>query len=271
MGTEYWSCSKFADWLRGTPKPMSGTIEEWNAWEKSARKKRVRYWLAEDGLDYLENFIYWPKNTYNRIRNYFTNRWINKTHALTSHLERGVWHDYDMRLLHAAFDALVDFVEVEQALMNFACASDEDKKSMLPHFKGNRSAKVGLDYLEWATSLKNDEEWFSKDDPEFGKPTSQALAAQQTLDLYRWWKEKRPNRPDPFEASGWSDYCDKMEKEAIARGEDGCMAVLHSKTPEEREISSKISAICSKMEQEQEDEDTEMLILLVKIRKNLWT
>jgi hypothetical protein len=29
----YWSCSKFADWLRGMPKLEAGTIEEWNAWK----------------------------------------------------------------------------------------------------------------------------------------------------------------------------------------------------------------------------------------------
>lgn len=48
MKYEYWSCSKFADCLRGTPKIHSGTAEEWNGWEKTAKVKKERYWLAEE-------------------------------------------------------------------------------------------------------------------------------------------------------------------------------------------------------------------------------
>lgn len=41
MRRDYWSCTKFADWLRGTPKLKAGTVEEWNAWEKVARTKNL--------------------------------------------------------------------------------------------------------------------------------------------------------------------------------------------------------------------------------------
>lgn len=27
---KYWSCTKFADWIRGTPKLLAGTAEQWN-------------------------------------------------------------------------------------------------------------------------------------------------------------------------------------------------------------------------------------------------
>jgi len=48
----------------------------------------------------------------------------------------------------------------------------------------------------WSCSKFSD--WVDKKDPHFGKPTSQALAAQETLALYTWWKEERPKRLDPF-------------------------------------------------------------------------
>lgn len=37
-----------------------------------------------------------------------------------------------------------------------------------------------------------DEDWRDKGSPEFDQPTSQALAAQEVLFLYTWWKHERP-------------------------------------------------------------------------------
>src|ERR1700733_15231698 len=113
----YWSCSKVADLIRGTPKPSGETSEGWRAWRKEAKKKKIRYWLAEDGLDYLENFLYPPFNLYENICHYVNNRWVHKTHALTSNLKRGQWHEFEERLLHSAFDELVNFVEIDEAWM----------------------------------------------------------------------------------------------------------------------------------------------------------
>lgn len=57
MGSNYWSCTRFADWVRGTPKIPAGTEKEWRAWENIAKKKKVRYWLAEEGLDHLQKSL----------------------------------------------------------------------------------------------------------------------------------------------------------------------------------------------------------------------
>ncbi|MBA2656611.1 MAG: hypothetical protein H0U70_06445 [Tatlockia sp.] len=54
----YWSCTKLADWIRGAPTLISGTSEEWRSWEKSAKVKRLRFWLAETGLDSLQNTLF---------------------------------------------------------------------------------------------------------------------------------------------------------------------------------------------------------------------
>jgi len=252
---------------------MSGTSKEWNAWHKAARVKKVRYWLAEGGLDYLQDFINWPMDRINDLRYYINNRWITKTHALTSTLEQGKWHDFDNRLLHAAFDELIDFVEIDQAWMNVVFSEEERKKFKTPWYRtlfrirSWRCPEAGLAYLEWAAGLKADEEWVDKNDPEFGKPTAQAKAAQETMALYKWWKEERPKRPDPMDASGLSDYYEERRNVAQASGDDSwdCFSENESETDQER--SRKIRDLCHKMEQEQEDEDTEMLIRLVKLRK----
>ena len=48
----YWTCSPFADWIRGTTKLKCGTGKEWAEWEKSAKAQYpIRWWIAEEGLD----------------------------------------------------------------------------------------------------------------------------------------------------------------------------------------------------------------------------
>lgn len=271
MRFDYWSCSKFADWVRGTPKPHAATSEGWNAWNKTAKTKKIRYWLAEEGLDILEGIVFWPLNCIRAIRYYFNNRWISKTHALTSNLKQGQWYDFDTRLLHSLFDELVNFVEIEAAWMHVVCDEEESKKYKTPWIRRYlrfglwRCPEAGLAYLEWASSLKYDD----CDGPRYGQPTPQALAAQETKALYKWWKEERPTRPDPMDASGWSDYCEEKSKEAEARDDD--MWIGCSRDSSDMERSSKISEILHRMEEEQDEEDTAMLIRLIKIRHHLWT
>lgn len=112
---KHWSDSKFADWLRGTKRIESGTIEEWNVW---AKQKPIRYWLAEDGLDYIQCILCFPITIVRKRKYYFINRWVNKTHALTSTLKRGKWHDLDERILYCLFNELVNFIEIDLANKN---------------------------------------------------------------------------------------------------------------------------------------------------------
>jgi hypothetical protein len=273
MRSHYWSCTKFADWLRGTPKINSGTTEQWYDWEKIAQKKKIRYWLAEKGLDYLQNFLNWPRNRIQGFCRYIDNRWISRSHALTSNLKRGHWYEFETRLLHSAFDELVNFVEVEQAWLYVICSEEEGKKYRTSVFRRLflmrlwRCPDAGLSYLEWAAGLTYDEDWYDREDPRFGQPTTQALAAKETFTLYHWWKELRPNRPDPMDASGLSEYYKKK------RDHDDSFLFDFNKdeSEEDKQNFCRMSDSCHKMEQEQEDEDTAMLVRLVKLRKHLWT
>lgn len=256
--------------------PSAATAEEWRAWEKKAKVKKVRYWLAEKGLDNLQNFVCWPINRLNDVRFYIHNRWVFKYHALTSNLKRGGWYEFDTRLLHAIFDELVNFVEIEQAWMLVVFSDEEREKYKTPwyrtlfHIGVWRCPEAGLAYLDWAAGLKNDEDWLDKNNPSFGQPTSQALAAQEILDLYKWWKEERPKRLDPSEASGWNGYCDEKRKMTEDDGADIFWDNFIT-NEEDKEHSRNILDNLHKMEKEQEEEDTAMLIRLIKIRQSLWT
>jgi hypothetical protein len=188
MRNNYWSCSKFADWIRKTKKPKSASAKEWAAWHLTAETSHpVRYWIADEGLDHLQNFVFWIPDRLHNVECYIDNRFISKTHALVAHksnLKRGLWRDADFRMLPCLFDTLVDFVEGELALM--ACYNKNYKISFwykLP-FIHWRSREAGIENLKWQMSLIKDEDnGYNKDDPEYGTSTQQAINAKEILDL----------------------------------------------------------------------------------------
>lgn len=277
MKSNYWSCSKFADRIRGIPKLEAGTAEEWAAWKKAAKQKKFRYWLAEEGLDHLQSLICWPSNRIRDLRFYIQNRWVSKSHALTSTLKRGHWYDFDTRLLHAVFDELINFVEIELAWAYVVFSKEERQKYKTPWYRtlcriGSwRRPEAGMAYLKWASELKVDEEWIAKSDPRFGQPTQQALAAQEIFALYQWWKKERPSRPDPGETSGWHSYCDKNRNTTDDQDDDQLLAIFSTNNEEDKRLRGKLMNKYHQLEQAQKEEDTVMLIRLIKIRQNLWT
>lgn len=277
MRSNYWSCTKFADWLRGTSKPEYASSKEWSQWKKEAKANhRFRFWLAEEGLDDVQNFLMWPIDKIYNIKYWFNNRFITKTHTLTSNLKRGQWYDFETRMLHGMFDELVNFVEIERAWNHVAWDKKARKKYSTPwyatgwwRFRVWRSAEAGIAYLNWASKLVFDEDYGTKPGDElYGKPTPQAETAIETLVLYYWWKDVRPARVDPHDASGWSDLCDRRRANL---SEDDEWWMMEEKTDEEKEETRNSLEICDRLELEYTTEDEEMMIRLIKIRQGLWT
>lgn len=131
-----------------------------------------------------------------------------------------------------------------------------------------RCPQAGLDNLDWQSKLVYDEDWMDSEDPYFGKPTPQAIKAQEILALYKWWTEVYRNRPDPMDASGWSEYCKRCREE---HG-DGINTMLKQpKDPELREFGDKALKSCHEIEAAYEAEDEEMMVRLIKVRNGLWT
>ena len=278
----YWSNTKFAEWVRGMAKPHALTSQGWKQWNHEAKKKYpVRYWIAEDALDWLQDFVTWPIRKIYDVKYYINNRWITRTHALTAHprdIRPGDWCDVGSRFLFCLFNELVDFVEIEQAWHYVIWNSEEQKKYQTPWWAKGwfrirtwRSAEAGMAYLGWASELRVDE-----NDPA-SEYTQQAISAQEIISLYHWWIDIRPLRSDPMDASGWSAWCEErrliQQARAKAAGEehDDLDWLSGNETATERAKTTSILEISNQIEADHEAEDEEMMIRLIRIRSSLWT
>lgn len=273
MRTNYWSCSDFANWIRGSIQPEVESSEGWRTWKEMAQSKHpIRYWIAEEGLDYVQDFIMWPVDKLYDLKYWINNRYITRTHALTSNLKKGQWHEMDTRILHCLFDELVNYVEIEVASANFRWDEESRKKYNVPfwstgwfRWRTYRNVEAAMDHFEWASNLRWSTNEMSEDNPEIGKMTPQAKAAIEVRELYNWWKNVYPNRPDPYEVSGWSAYCESRRGDLLGFLDDT------GETEDDRKNVEKMLDIVNKLEQKYEREDERMMIRLIKIRHSLWT
>jgi hypothetical protein len=275
--SHYWSCSKFADWIRGTPKLGAGTSEQWDEWYRKAEgHSRIRYWLAEEGLDYVSNVVYFIPDKLYDLKYYINNRFVTRTNALTAHprdISPGSWCDVGNRFLPCLFNELVDFVEIELAWWHIAWNSEERAKYKAPWWSSGwfrwrtwRCPQAGLDNLEWQRNLRWTEDEVGADHAELNKLTPQAIKAQEILDLYTWWTVAYRNRPDPYEASGWTAICEEQREANGGRISWG--------TPKDPALKKKNNAahkLLQKIEADYEKEDEAMMIRLIKVRHGLWT
>jgi len=282
MRYSYWTNSTFADWIRGTEKPGAQTSKGWRQWKKAAKSSNpIRYWIAEEGLRYLQNAWYYIPDRLNDVRYYINNRWVSKSHALTAHprdIKPGQWCDVGNRFLPCLFNQLVDFVEIEQAWHHVLWDSEAKTKFKTPWWRSGwlrwrtwRCPEAGIEYLNWASSLTMEGSMgVSPSDPKYGAPTYQALAAREILALYKWWTEVRPNRPDPYDASGWSEICSRKRKNDD--DDDDVLGIFDEDQSEHEKLDSrKALNIANQMEKAYDKEDEEMMIRLIKIRDSLWT
>lgn len=278
--SRYWSCTPFADWLRGTKKLSAGTGEEWDNWNTAAQSMHsFRYWLAEDVLGYIQDFVTAPVRGIYAVKYYVNNRWVTRTNSLTAHprdIKPGQWQDVGNRFLPCLFNELVDFVEIESAWSHIAWGNKEDRAKYSAPFWATgwwrwrtwRCTQAGLDHLDWAMTLTVGKDWgVEEDHKDYGKPTSQAERAKEIKELYTWWTVTYPNRPDPYDASGWTEYCEASRK---ANG-DKLSWMSSDKTPELKKQSDKAHKLLQKIEAAYEKEDEQMMIRLIKARNSLWT
>lgn len=115
--------------------------------------------------------------------NYVCNLVFRKYHLVDTKLPRGHWHDTDTRLLHAAFELLVDFVEVECAHMYKISFPDES-------VKGLSQGDIGKTYLLYESTSEI---------PEEQQHLEQCmLYNKEVAALYDWWKT-RDQRVNPYD------------------------------------------------------------------------
>lgn len=276
MRNHYWTIGPFADWLRGTPSPGALTGRGWREWrEKAESAHPVRYWLAEEGLYYLQRFFYYIPDQLYGLKYYINNRWVTRTHALTAHardIKPGEWRDVGNRFLPCLFNELVDYVEVELAWWQIAWSDKEKRAKYNAPFWATgwfrwrtwRCVQAGLDNLAWQMTCDN-RDYTPEDDPTHGELTAQAHNAREILALYTWWTQVYHNRTDPHDAGGWSAYCEQRRQTGKH------LLDFEDRTPEEAEISRKALDATQAIEDQYIQEDEEMMIRLIRIRRSLWT
>lgn len=268
----YWTCTKFADWLRGTNKPHAETSKGWAQWKRASKEAHpFRYWLAEEGLDIIQDIIYWPYERLNDVRYYINNRFVTRTHCLTAHprdISRGTWCDVGNRFLPCLFNEFVDFVEIELAGSFVMWDEEQRVKYHSPWwrrwYRVWRNEEAAMAYIEWAKTLTN-ADFLDEDKKHEAVPTRQAEHAAEIEILYKWWKYERPARPDPYDASGWSAICEERRKKYPDE------FLSEDRTDEEKDQSKKALDTLHELEQKYEEEDEQMMIRLIKIRHGLWT
>jgi hypothetical protein len=257
-------------------KPVALEWGGWGVWKQETQKKHpIGYFVTEILPDWIEKPAEWCVDPIYNLKYYINNRWVTGTHALTAHprdIRPGTWCDVGNRFLPCLFNELVDFVEIELAWQLIAWDTEARKRYSAPWYAVGwfrwrvwRSAAAGLEHLNWASSLVMDENMGVDPESEHhGKPTNQALAAREILELYTWWTQIHPARPDPHDASGWSKlYEGRRETHQGFAWADQTEA-------EQAETRSTLDR-ANQLEAEYDAEDEHMLIRLIKIRNSLWT
>ena len=248
-------------------RPYAATLREWKEWKLQAKADEpFKYWLVETVPDWFEDRWRNITKPYNDLRYALRCRVFDKYHVINTGLPPG-YADCDTRMLHGMFNLLVDYIEVEKAWMNVVFNKDLRHKTKTPwwsigwtRFKSFRNVEAGLAYLNWEMTLDNPNLDVNE------RSDSQAKSAREQLALYKWWKEVRPARPDPMDASGWTDFCEKLR---VNHGNDDTLDLI--KTPEEEIECKAVLEKNRQIDQAYEDEDTANLIRLIKIRSSLWT
>jgi hypothetical protein len=173
-------------------------------------------------------------------------------------------------MLHANFNLLVDFIEIEKAWMQRGSNEREDDlpfrrlKRYIP-FRRTwreitfRSRELGLQHLYWEITL---------DDPELDeheRSETQARYAREALDLYLWWKDIRPARQ---ELELPEDMFDNLNQYGILYTMSDRFKRDHPAAYQARKDWAEASRL---QEEAWAREDDENLIRLIKIRHSLWT
>lgn len=246
-----WKELKKGNWVKFwyPDQPIAATMDEWAEFEQQQQLKPVAFFFAETLPDFFRHYFIYPyKNTRDRIYEWFFHQPV----LMIKSLKAG-WHNKDEFMIHANFQILVDYVEIDCANENAWCNSKLKRPSRLVRYLTEwRNPQYGLDWLLWCTTL--DQPGMNENE----RSPVQAANAREVLALYNWWKYHRPARPDPMDISGWSAHCALMETEG--------RSIFSERSDEERRVSKQLLETLSNIEQQYYNEDEAMLVRLIKIR-----
>ena len=232
----YWSSSKLSKFIRkqaGLENPTALTMEGWEEHHKQSKMKAPFVdWLTDEFFDKVQDVVMFVPDCIYSVEVFYRN-WRDKSHVLEGGFEVGQWVDHCTRFNTCLFYELEKFIE-------------KDK---------------GLDTLAWEKELVYDESFgYDETHEDFGKLTSQALAAIEQEEIYKWWKANK-NR-DFFKESGLAALYDTA-------GDLSIFSVY--KSMQDNPQYDACSKLQDELESKFKQEEEEMLIRLIKIRDTLWT
>lgn len=229
--------------------PSVLTMEGWDAYTTAFKAERpIAYFATEFVVDLMYDVARPFAEARRRTHCYF-----KRYDLIRTGLPKTKYHEIDTLILHGNFSLLADFVEIELASQYCAMLDDleERKKYNVPRYffwwTNWRSAEAGIKELELEMEYRN----------ENGLPDMQANAAKEILEIYNWWKNVRPNRPDAY-----AEYNAYRKEHPFNGGPN---------TKEECDVISTIMATIDAIEDKYYAEDTEMMTRLINIRNKLWS
>jgi len=182
-----WSYSKFAYWLRNVPfnHPDPKVYAEANS--NSMLHHPFRYWLSTIAIDTLQDILSMPIDFFNNIKYYINNRWITKTHILSSsHLKVGQWHELDDRILYTVMDSFVEF-----CLNELLYSTDTSYKT--------KEEKL-LEFFNTTRLQSNSDDKYAE-------------VIQEFETIYSWWTTIRPLREYVYVNSSYYETIERYDKE----------------------------------------------------------
>lgn len=195
-------------------------------------------------------------------------------------MSAGDYHDTDYRMFHVVFQLLCDFVEIELAQMEMICHRKEYSwwqrmtQYHLPMWwpgKRKFARELGLRHFEWSCNLKEPD--FDKWDNEKHEYTetealsNQAVHAIKLRDLYLWYRDVLPNRPDPWDMA-LPDYNEAMIVQD--KDETGNHPLVFDRSPKGEAYYASLQ-VCADEEQRLYEEDTAKAQEVLAIRQGMWT
>lgn len=150
------------------------------------------------------------------------------------------FQEYDEIILHANFQILNDFVELDAASMAAACDISSGKLI-------ESSRDLGLAYLD---EYIKDQDSPDKSSQDWGKN------CKKIKELYLWWNDERPKRQDP-----WENVINI----------DNLLGRINDHDNPEIKMWRKQGTKAAKQEEKYYKEDTKRLQELIKVRRFLWT
>jgi hypothetical protein len=223
----------------------SGTLEEWDDWEENYKTKfPIRYWLTERlpsiltvfRWSYIRDPIWWVKY-----------RTTHQYHYIKTGLKPG-YYDTDHVLEKTLIAALKQHIEGEVESFYY----DEWKK--VP--KAKQFEFIVQKREEFIAELKAETEY----------PTTQWVAEQEILDIYRWIKTDYETWKEEYYDVGVESFHKRMKE--LGHDDRGIFGTKYPE-PYKAEYHALLDAMHD-LETKRRNEVDAMLLRIVKVRHSLW-